>query len=155
MAAVARNYRANPANANKTFKGMSLFVVFGNIAEPDLGIDKSIYHRAHIEDGVLIGDAAHLSREEAEGKADFILTAPVAVWKSVIQKKEAFVSAFMTGRIKLEKGYAPKIIQLGPKSPALVETFNNIETEWPDEMSPERLEQYRAQMNEFRSRLGI
>jgi len=153
--AVAANYKANPENWEKTFKGMSLFIVFSNVAQPELGIDEQIYHQAQIKDGVLVSDADHLSKAEAEEKADFILTAPLDVWKRMIQKEEAFVSSFLTGKVKLEKGFAPKIVQLGPKSPALIECFSGIETEWPDEMSPERIEEYRAGMKEFRSSLGV
>ena len=152
---VADNYRANPDNWEKHFKGLSLFIVFSNIAQPELGIDEQIYHYAQVDDGVLVGDANHLSKAEAEEKADFILTGPLDVWKRIILKEEAFVSAFLNGKIKLEKGFAPKIVQLGPKSPALIECFSGVDTEWPDEMSPERIEEYRAGMKEFRARLGV
>ena len=39
------------------------------------------------------------------------------------------VSAFMTNKIKLDKGSAPKVIGLAPKSPAVVGAFNKIDTE--------------------------
>jgi putative sterol carrier protein len=155
VSAIVQGYNDNPDNQKKHFKGMTLYLVVGNVAEPEIGIDKTIYHSAHVVDGALQDDTAHISKEEAEEKADFVLTAPLEVWKKVIQKQEAFVSAFMTGRIRLEKGEAPKIIALAPKAPYLVDVFGGVETEWPDEMSPERLEKYRAEINEFRAKSGV
>jgi hypothetical protein len=61
----------------------------------------------------------------------------------------------MQGKLQLEKGDATKMLPLGVKAPHLAEVFASVETEWPDEMSPERVEEYRAQMNEFRAKLGI
>ncbi len=100
-------------------------------------------------------DSALISKEDSEKKADFILSAPPETWKRVIRKEEGFVSAFMTGKIKLDKGEAPKMIALASKSPAIVELLKKIDTEWPDEMSPQRLDEYKAQVKEFRGRLGV
>ena len=155
VAALVENYKKNPDNEKKHFKGMTIFLVFGNVGEPELGIDKTIYHSAHVVDGAIQDDTAHLSEAEAMEKADFVLTGPLEVWKRVILKKEGFVSAFMTGKIKLDKGEAPKIIALASKAPQLVAVFGDIQTEWPDEMSPERREEYRAQLNEFRAKTGV
>ncbi|MCX5991246.1 MAG: hypothetical protein NTZ04_02790 [Chloroflexi bacterium] len=56
----------------------------------------------------------------------------------------------MTGKIKLGKGSASRVISLASKSLAVVESFDKIDTEWPDEMSPQRLQEYSAKMTEFR-----
>jgi len=60
----------------------------------------------------------------------------------------------MTGKIKLDKGEAPKILGLASRSPIVISLFPS-DTEWPDEMSPQRLEEYRAQVKEFKERLGV
>jgi len=155
VAAMAENYRANPENQNKTFKGMTIFLTFRIQANPTFGLDEDICFGTHLEDGALQDDSTLMSKEDAERKADFILSAPPSVWKRVIQKEEGFVAAFMTGKIKLDKGEAAKIIALAAKSPAVVDAFNKTDTEWPDEMSPQRLEEYKAQVREFRERLGV
>jgi len=54
--------------------------------------------------GVLQDDSALLSEEDAEKKSDFILSAPPEIWKKLIKKEQGFVSSFMTGKIKLDKG---------------------------------------------------
>lgn len=155
VATMGENYRANPENATKIFKGMTIFLIFRIQADPKFGLDKDIDFGTHIEDGALQDDSTLMSKEDSEKKADFILTAPPSVWKRVIQKEEGFVAAFMTGKIKLDKGEAPKIISLASKSPAVIDAFNKVETEWPDDMSPQRLEEYKAQVKEFRERLVI
>ena len=153
--AIAQNYRDNPENQNKIFKGMTIFLSFRIQADPKFGLDEDIYFGTHLEDGVLQDDSALISKEDSEKKADFILSAPPETWKRVIRKEEGFVSAFMTGKIKLDKGEAPKMIALASKSPAIVELLKQIDTEWPDEMSPQRLDEYKAQVKEFRGRLGV
>jgi putative sterol carrier protein len=155
LEAVGKNYRANPENQNKHFKGLSIYLTFRILADPNLGIDKDIYFSVHVEDGALMDDSAIISKEEAEKKSDFILSATPQVWKKLIRKQQGFVSSFMTNKIKLDKGLAPKILSLASKSGALVEPFYQVDTEWPDEMSPQRLEQYRAHIREFRERLKV
>jgi putative sterol carrier protein len=155
VAAAGENYKANPENQGKIFKGMTIFLSFRIQADPAFGLDQDIDFGTHVIDGVLQDDSTLMSREDSEAKADFILTAPPKIWKRLIKKEEGFISSFMTGKITLAKGEAPKIIALASKSPALVDVFNRVDTEWPDEMSPERLEEYRGQVREFRQRLGV
>jgi len=152
--AMAKNYRANPDNQNKIFKGMTIFLSFRILADPKFGLDKDIYFSTHLENGVLQDDSTLMSKEDSEKKADFILSAPPETWKRVIQKEEGFVWAFMGGKIKLDKGEAPKILGLASRSPVVISLFPS-DTEWPDEMSPQRLEEYRTQVKEFRERLGV
>jgi hypothetical protein len=113
------------------------------------------YFATHLVNGVYQPDSTLLSKEDAEKKSDFILTASPSVWKKMIKKEVGFVSAFMTNKIKLDKGSPPKVIALAPKSGAVVGAFNKIDTEWPDEMSPQRLQEYKAEVAEFRKRLKV
>ena len=48
VAEVMQAYRNNPDSQNKHFKGMSMVLVLGNVAEPDIGIDKPRYLGTHI-----------------------------------------------------------------------------------------------------------
>lgn len=155
VAKVGENYKANPENQNKTFKGMTLFLSFRILADPKFGIEEDVYFSSHLVNGALQDDSAILSKEDAENKSDFILSASPEIWKKLIQKRQGFVSLVMTAKIKLDKGLAPKLLSLAPKSGPLIEVFNKVDTEWPDEMSPQRLEQYKAQVKEFRGRLKV
>ena len=153
--AMGKNYNADPDNQDKVFKGMNIFLTFRVKADPRLGLDSDLCFATHLVNGAYQPDSTLLSKEEAEAKSDFILSAPPEVWKGVIKKQKGFVAAFMGGKIKLDKGSAPKMISLASKSPAVVDAFNKIDTEWPDEMSPERLEAYRSEVRAFRERLGV
>jgi hypothetical protein len=155
VAEVGKNYKANPDNQNKTFKGMNIFLTFRILADPKFGIDKDICFCSHLVNGALQDDSSLLSKEDAEKKSDFILSAPPEMWKKLIKKEQGFVSSFMTGKIKLDKGSTARIISLASKSGALIESFYKVDTEWPDEMSPQRLEEYKAQVKGFRERLKV
>ena len=155
VAQVGKNYKANPDNQNKTFKGMTIFLSFRILADPKFGIEKDIYFCSNLVNGALQDDSTLLSEEDAEKKSDFILSAPPEMWKKLIKKEQGFVSSFMTGKIKLDKGSRARIIGLASKSGPLVENFYKVDTEWPDEMSPQRLAEYKAQVNAFREKLKI
>ena len=155
VAEVGKNYKANPDNQNKTFKGMNIFLTFRILADPKFGIDKDICFCSHLVNGALQDDSSLLSKEDAEKKSDFILSAPPEMWKKLIKKEQGFVSSFMTGKIKLDKGSTPRIIALASKSGALIETFYKVDTEWPNEMSPQRLEEYKALVKGFREKLKV
>jgi putative sterol carrier protein len=155
LEAVVKNYKDNPENENRIFKGMTIFISFHIQTDPKFGIERDIYFGTRLDNGVLQDDSALMSKEDAEKRSDFILGAPPPTWKRLIKKERGFVNLVMTGKIKIEKGLPPKILSLAPKSPALVECFYKVDTEWPDEMPPERLEQYKAQVKDFREKLGI
>ena len=155
VAEVGKNYRANPDNQNKFFKGMTIFLSFRILADPKFGIDKDIYFCSDVVNGALQDDSALLSKEDAENKSDFILSAPPEMWKKLIKKEQGFVSSFMSGKIKLDKGSKARVIGLASKSGPLIENFYRIDTEWPDEMSPQRLEEYKALVKGFREKLKV
>jgi len=155
VAAMGENYKANPDNQNKIFKGMTIFLTFRVEADPKFALDKDIYFSTHLVNAVLQDDSTLISKEDAEKKSDFVLSATPSQWKKVIKKQDGFLSSFMTGKIRLNKGEAPKVIALASKSPAVVDLFNKIPTEWPDEMSPQRFEMYKSQVTEFRKQLKV
>ena len=155
VANVGNNYKANPDNQNKTFKGMTIFLTFRILADPKFGIAKDIYFCNDLANGALQDDSALISKEDAENQSDFILSATPQIWKKLIRKEQGFVSSFMSGKIKLDKGSTARIISLASKSGALIETFYKVDTEWPNEMSPQRLEQYKAQVKAFREKLKV
>ncbi len=43
LQAVAKNYRDNPDNATKHFKGLSMFMTFRVLADAKFHLDKDIY----------------------------------------------------------------------------------------------------------------
>ncbi len=152
---VRTNYAADPDNQSKIFKGLNIFLTFRVEADAKLGIERDLYFALHWVDGALQPDSTHLSRADAEKKSDFILAAPLPVWKKLIKKEAGFVSTFMTGKVKVDKGSGPRIMALASKSPMVVDAFNKMDTEWPDEMPPQRLKEYAARMDDFRRRSRV
>jgi putative sterol carrier protein len=155
VAEVGKNHKANPDNQNNTFKGMTIFLTFRILADPKFGIDKDIYFCNHLVNGALQDESTLLSKEDAEKKSDFILSAPPEMWKKLIKKEQGSVSSLMTGKIKLDKWSTTRITSLASKSGALIETFYKVDTEWPNEMSPQRLEAYKALVKRFREKLKV
>lgn len=94
--------------------------------------------------GVCHPDSSLLSKEDVEKNSSFILTATPSVHKRVIKKEVGSVSVFVTNKAKLNKGSATKVMGLATRIPAVAGDFNKIATEWPDEMSPQRLQEYKA-----------
>ena len=149
LEAAISNYIADPENQNKHFKGLSLVLTFRVITDLAFGIERDIYFSFHIENGVLQQDSGFLTTSQAKEKSTYIVAAAPAIWKKIIQKKEGFVGDFMGGKVKLDQGSVIKFIPLGGKAPALVENFYKIDTQWPDEMSPEQLSAYQNKVQSF------
>ncbi len=146
LEAAINNYKANPDNKDKHFKGLSMALTFRVIADPGLGIERDIYFSVHIDNGVIQADSGFLNTNQAKEKSTYIVAATLGVWKKIIQKKEGFIANFMGGKVKLDQGSAIKFIPLGGKAPALVENFYKIDTQWPDDMKPEQLSAYKIQV---------
>lgn len=153
LEAAARNYVANPDNQGKHFKGLSMVLTFRVLPDPQFGIEKDLYFGFHIEDGALQQDSGFTTAAEARKKSTYIVAASPVIWKKILQKKEGFIANFMSGKVKLDQGSTIKFIPLGGKAPALVENFYKVDTQWPDEMTPEQLSAYQADMRAFLEKL--
>lgn len=153
---VIEAYNSNPEYAEKVFKGMTLNVVFKSEQAPEHGLDDEKFFCLKLEDGVLKEGSGLISKKEALETADFILAAKWTLWKDIIQRRESFVTNFMTGSMKLDKGEASKVLALTPTVPAVVDIFEAASGDiaWPDEMSPEELEEYRDYEKEITKKLG-
>jgi len=149
----ASAYRSNP-KFQKELEKLSTKVCFRIKAEPDWGIDKSIFFCAFIKKGEL-ERLAFLSEEDAKKEADYILAATTQEWKILIRKDSKFLTDFMLGKIKLEHGSVAGVLGIAPYSNTLVEVLTQFDLQFPDEMSPEELEEYRDYLEKFRVDLGV
>jgi hypothetical protein len=149
LEATINNYKANPDNANKHFKGLSMVLTFRVIADPGFGIERDVFFGVHIENGVIQPDSDFFTLDQAKQQSTYIVAAIPAVWKKIIQKKEGFIANFMGGKVKLDQGSAIKFIPLGGKAPALVENFYKVDTQWPDDMNAEQLTDYKTKLRSF------
>jgi hypothetical protein len=149
----ARIYRSRSSFQEK-LKKLSERVCFRVKAESSWGIDQDVVFGAFIEAGNLT-KLAFFGEEEAKREANYILSATPQEWKKILRKESKFLTEFMLGKIKLEKGSKVAILGLAPHAPTLVEALTQVELQFPDEMSAEELAKYRSYMEEFRKNLGV
>jgi hypothetical protein len=148
-----RIYRSNPELEGK-LKKISAKVCFRVKAEPAWGIEKDIIFGTFIESGKLM-KIAFFSEEDAARKSDYLMAATPQEWKKILRKENKFLTDFMLGRIKLEKGSKVTILGLAPYAPLLIDALTQVQLEFPDELSREELTKYRAYMDEFRKKVGV
>lgn len=149
----AKGYRANP-KFKKAFEKLSTGVCFRAKADPAWGIDEDIIYGASVEKGELI-EMGFYSEEAAKKMAEFIMAAPPQEWKSLLRNESKFVADFMVGKIDLEQGSKVGVLKIAPHSATFIEALTPTELQFPDEMSPEELNNYRAYVKEFRAKLGV
>jgi hypothetical protein len=148
-----RIYRSNPILEGK-LKKISSKVCFRVKADPAWGIDKDIIFGTFIEAGKL-EKIAFFSEVDAKQEADFIISATPQEWKKILRKEHKFLTDFMLGKLKLEKGNKVTILGLAPYAPFLVDALTQVQIQFPDEMSEEELTKYRIYLEKFRGGIGV
>jgi len=123
-------------------------------AEPEWGIDEDFLFGAIVDEGNLL-ELRFYSEREAKERADFVLSANPLVWKAILRKEKKFISEFLMGKISLEKGSKPGLLKITPYANHFVDALTQFELQFPDEMTPEELETYRADLAEFKEKSGL
>lgn len=146
-------YKENPKLIN-TFQKLIMKIAFRITADPALGIDRDIIFAAYMNQGNL-DKLAFISKAEAESEADYILSTSPQQWSKLLRKESMFAGDVMMGRIAIDKGSKPGVIKIAPYSTAFVDALTQFDVQFPDEMSPDELSQYRDYINDFRIELGV
>jgi len=133
---------------------ISAKVCFRVKAEPAWGIDKDILFGTFIEAGKLT-KIAFFSEVDAKQEAEYIMAATPQEWKKILRKEHKFLTDFMLGKIKLEKGNKVTVLGLAPYAPTLIDALTQVQIQFPDEMSAEELTKYRVYLEEFRKNTGV
>jgi hypothetical protein len=149
----AKGYHSNP-KLQEAMVRLTTNVCFLVKAEPDWGIERDIIFGAFMEKGKL-QRISFFNEEEAHQQADFILAATPQEWKRILRKESKFAADFMMGKISLEQGSRVGVLSLVPYAGTFVDTLTQTELQFPDEMTPEELEEYRTYQREFRAELGV
>lgn len=153
LEASAVAYQANP-RFQKTFEKLTLKICFRVKAEKAWGIDEDIIFGACVDKGQL-NRLSFFSEAEARQEADYVLSATPQEWKKILCKENKFVADFMLGKIALEQGSKVGVLGIAPYSGTFIDVVSQTALQFPDQMSPEELTQYRAHMQDFRARLGV
>ena len=149
----ARIYRSNSSLEGK-LKKITARVCFRVKGDPGWGIEKDIIFGTFIEAGKLM-KIGFFSEEDAKREAEYLLAATPQEWKKILRKENKFLTDFMLGRIKLEKGSKVTILGLAPYAPLLIDALTQVQIEFPDELTSEELIKYRAYMEEFRKNINV
>jgi hypothetical protein len=149
----AKKYRANP-KFQKELQKITANMYYRIIAKPDWGIDEDILFGVRVKNGELL-ELGFASEEEAKDKADYIMAATPQEWKSLLRKNTKFLTDFMTGKVTLELGSKVGVLGLAPHANSFIDALTPGEIQFPDEMTPEELEQFRTDVAEFRAELGV
>jgi putative sterol carrier protein len=149
----ARIYGSDPDLEGKLRK-LSAKICFRIKAEPSWGIEKDIIFGTFIEEGKLM-KIAFFSEEDAKRESEYLMAATPQEWKKVLRKENKFLTDFMLGRIKLEKGNKVTVLGLAPYAPTVIDALTKVQIQFPDEMSGEELIKYRGYMEEFRKNMSV
>ena len=148
-----KRYDENSALQAK-LKKITRKMVFLVTADPAWGIGEDIYFCAFFDEGKLL-KLELLSPRAAAAEADYILEATPREWVDILRKKTRFIARFMMQEIKLPQGEKIDVLSLAPYANDLVDVLALPELQYPDEMTPEQLEAYRADIHAFRSKMAI
>ncbi|NNL41874.1 MAG: hypothetical protein HKO79_05225 [Desulfobacterales bacterium] len=151
--ASAKVYRENPAAQDK-LKKLSADMAYRVKADSDFGIDRDIMFCAFFEKGQL-NRLELISEEAAQSEAEYIMAATPMTWKKILTKESKFVTDFMLGRIKLEKGSKVGVLGVAPHANNIVDSLTPFELIFGDDLSDDEREKYRTNMEKFRKLLEV
>lgn len=152
----ARLYSETP-RFQKEFEGITpkpTKYIFRVKAEPAWGIEKDLLFGAVVEHGKLL-KLAFFNEEDARQDVEFILSATPQEWKRLLRKQTKFITVVMLKKVTMEHGDFGGLLKVAPHGDAFVDALTQVTLQFPDEMSPEELVQYKAHLIEFRERLGV
>jgi len=149
----ARLYRATD-HFEKALKKVTGKAFYRITAEPAWGIEKDMIFGTVVEAGILL-EISFFSEAEAQKRADFILATTPQIWKGILRKEKKFISEFMLGKVRLEAGSKTELLKITPYANHLIDALTQFELQFQDEMSPEEVEAFRADLSRFRESAGV
>ncbi len=138
----------------KALQKLSMHICFRIEAEPDWGIMKNLFMSAVLDEGKL-KELTLCTEEYAKKGAEFIMTATPLMWKSIIVKEKMFLTAFITGKIKLLKGSPAGSIKLAPYAPVMVDILAQVDLKFPDELLSDELAEFKDSFEVYRGKTGV
>jgi putative sterol carrier protein len=126
---------------------------FNIMADPELGIESDLYFLLDIDGGKLQGFGP-CAKDVAHEKAKFVMNATFQTWKEILTEKSSFTKKFLLGKIKLEKGTKVGAMGIAPHSSTLVSFQNQVELNYPDELSADELAAYKTKLASARQEGG-
>ena len=148
----ARLYRAS-SRFEDELKRVTTNICFRITAEPAWGIEADVIFGAEVEAGKLI-ELDFFGEAEARNKAVFILSASPQDWKELLRKNKKFITEFLLGKVTLEMGSKTELLKITPYANHFIDALTQFELQYPDEMTPEELEAFRADQVALQAKLA-
>ena len=98
---------------------------------------------------------AYYSEADSQKEANFILATTPQIWKGLLRRDNKFINEFIKGRITLEQGSKVELLKITPYANYMVDVMTQVELQFQDEMSPEDVEAFRADLANFREEAGV
>ena len=149
----ARIVRATP-RFQEGMKRLTAQIFFRVTTLPEWGIDSDFVFGGRVTKGVL-EELRYYSEAEVKEKGELVLAASPQEWKLLLRKEHKFITDFMLGKIKLEKGSVPAVLGVAPYADSFIDALTQVKLIFQDELSPEQLVEYRVYASQFRPKLGI
>ncbi len=127
-------------------------VVIHILAKPDLGIEEDLYLFMDLWHGDC--RSVRLVPKDVGENGDYVLTGEYERWKSVMKAELDPIKGLMQGKLKL-RGDLSTIVRYVKASARLVSLSAEIDTVFPDELSPEDLESFKSWLKETRAKFSI
>ena len=135
--------------AAKTWEGAVTLVLQ---AKPEVGLDEDISVMLDLWHGAC-RSVKILPKEEA-AKAPYVMTGSLDTWKAVATGKTDAIKATMLGKIKM-KGDMANVVRHVKASKRLAGCTGLVEAVWPDELSKDEIEKFRADLKQLREQFGF
>ncbi len=142
----------NDAEYKEAAKDWEGSVVIKILAKPEIGLDSDLYMFMDLWHGDC--RFIRIVPPEVGESGDYVITGEYERWKSVMAKELDTVKAMMQGKLKL-KGDLPSIVRAVKAASRLVDLSAATEPRFPDELSPEEIEDLRKLLREAKEKLGI
>ena len=142
-------FHSNPAYEEK-LKKLTTNVGFLIGAEPQWGIEESIFFCASVDQGVLV-DIGFTSEEDARKNMEFIMAATPQEWKKLLRRESKLLTDFMLGKVTLAHGSRVGVLSLVPFIDTVMDLLTEVDLHFHDEMTEEEVEAYRSEMAVYRA----
>jgi hypothetical protein len=149
----AKIYRSKP-DFQEAMKRLSAKVFFRITAEPAWGIDADFVFGGFLTKGVL-EELRFFSDAEVKEKGELVMVASPQEWKVILRKQHKFLTDFMLGKVKHEKGAITAVLAVAPYADSFVDALTQVNLIFQDELTPQQLDEYKAYAVQFRAKLGI
>ncbi len=146
-------YHQNPRFEQEMAK-LTVAMAYRVTAETAWGIEEDILFGGVVERGKLLR-LSFLSAEAARTEMEYVVSASPQEWKKILRKEHKFLTDFMLGKIILQQGSKVGVLAIAPHANSFVDALTQTPLQFPDEMSADELEVFRADVHDFRLLQGV